>query len=105
MLNLERIRAISLDLDDTLWPISPTILRAEIILHEWLTINAPATARMFATPPALREIREAIGRQRPDLAHDLSALRLESIRLALGQAEDDPGLELASLNDLCAALS
>lgn len=90
MLNLEKIRAISLDLDDTLWPIWPTIERAEKVLHEWLAIHAPMTAALFANPVALREIREAMGQMRPDLKHDLSALRRESIRLALYRAGDDP---------------
>jgi putative hydrolase of the HAD superfamily len=92
MLNLERIRAITLDLDDTLWPIWPTIDRAEKVLHEWLVINAPRTAALFASPAALREIRMHVEQQRPDLKHDLSALRLESIRQALGRAGDDPAL-------------
>jgi putative hydrolase of the HAD superfamily len=92
MLKLETIRAISLDLDDTLWPIWPTIDRAEKVLHEWLVINAPATAALYASPEALREIRVLVGQQRPDLKHDLSALRRESIRLALSRAGDDPGL-------------
>jgi putative hydrolase of the HAD superfamily len=92
MLNLERIRAITLDLDDTLWPIWPTIDRAEQVLHEWLTLNAPRTAALFSSPAALREIRMHVEQQRPDLKHDLSALRLESIRLALGRAGDDPAL-------------
>jgi putative hydrolase of the HAD superfamily len=92
MLKLETIRAISLDLDDTLWPIWPTIDRAEKVLHEWLVIHAPATAALYASPEALREIRVLVGHQRPDLKHDLSALRRESIRLALTRAGDDPRL-------------
>ena len=92
MLKLERIKAISLDLDDTLWPIWPTIERAEKMLHEWLLINAPSTAAKYASPRALREIRDAVGQQRPDLAHDMTALRRESIRLALSSAGDDPQL-------------
>lgn len=92
MLKLAKIRAISLDLDDTLWPIWPTIDRAEQVLHEWLSTNAPLTAAMFSTPQALREIRDAVGQQRPDLAHDMTALRRESIRVALCNAGDDPGL-------------
>ena len=44
MLDIARIKAISLDLDDTLWPIWPTIERAEKALHEWLVTNAPMAA-------------------------------------------------------------
>jgi len=92
MLNLGTIRAISLDLDDTLWPVWPTIERAEKVLHEWLAIHAPLAASLYADPMALRGIREAMGQLRPDLKHDLSALRRESIRLALHRAGEDPGL-------------
>lgn len=92
MLDLSRIRAISLDLDDTLWPIWPTIARAEEVLHAWLAQNAPATAALHAHGPALRAIRDEVAAQRTDLAHDLSALRRESIRLALTRAGDDPAL-------------
>lgn len=92
MLNPQRVRAISLDLDDTLWPIWPTIERAEQVLHDWLARHAPATAQRFSTPQALRGIRVTLEQQRPDLKHDLSALRRESVRLALVQAGDDPGL-------------
>ncbi|MCC4115136.1 HAD-IA family hydrolase [Aromatoleum toluclasticum] len=92
MLNLKQIKAVALDLDDTLWPIWPTIDRAEKVLHEWLVSNAPATAAMYASPRALREIRDAVELQRPDLAHDMTALRHESIRVALSSAGDDPSL-------------
>ena len=92
MLNLQRIRAVSLDLDDTLWPIWPTIERAEQVLHVWLAIHAPRTAALFSSPEALREIRVSMGQERPELKHDLSALRRESIRLALCRAGDDPHL-------------
>ncbi len=92
MLNLGKIRAISLDLDDTLWPIWPTIERAERVLLQWLVQHAPATAAMCATHVALREIRAHMVQHRPDLQHDMSGLRRESIRLALTRAGDDPAL-------------
>lgn len=91
-LDLGRIAAISLDLDDTLWPIWPTIERAERVLHAWLLREAPKTSELLLTPGVLRELREATERERSDLAHDLSALRRESIRAALGRAGEDPAL-------------
>lgn len=90
MLDLARIRAITLDLDDTLWPIWPTIERAEKVLHDWLTQHAPMAAALFSSPSALREIREYMATSRPDLKHDMSAVRRESIRLALYRAGEDP---------------
>ena len=92
MLELGKIKAITLDLDDTLWPIWPTIERAEKALHDWLSARAPMTSALFANPAALRDIRAEMAASRPDLKHDMSALRRESIRLALHRAGDDPEL-------------
>lgn len=91
-LDVKRISAISLDLDDTLWPVWPTIERAERVLHGWLQVKAPLTAALLVTPGMLRELREATAKERSDLAHDLSALRRESIRTALRRAGEDPAL-------------
>lgn len=91
-LDAGRIRAITIDLDDTLWPIWPTIERAEAALAAWLSEHAPATARQWGDPAALREVRNQMHATRPDLAHDLSALRRESIRLVLQRSGDDPAL-------------
>lgn len=94
MLNTTKVRAISLDLDDTLWPIWPVIERAEKALLDWLSTHAPMTAALFASPTALREIREhmhdVVLKNKPEMAHDLGAIRKESIRLALYRAGDDP---------------
>jgi HAD superfamily hydrolase (TIGR01549 family) len=90
MLDVAKIRAISIDLDDTLWPIWPTIERAEKALHDWLVVNAPMAAALFSSPVALREIRDYMAASRPELKHDMSALRRESIRLALYRAGENP---------------
>ena len=91
-LDVSRIRAITIDLDDTLWPIWPIIARAENALQAWLTQHAPATAALCAAPGTLRELRNQMNITRPDLAHDMSGLRRESIRLVLQRAGDDPSL-------------
>jgi HAD superfamily hydrolase (TIGR01549 family) len=90
MLDISRIKAISIDLDDTLWPIWPTIERAEKVLHDWMVDNAPMAAALFSSPSALREIRDYMAANRPDLKSDLSAVRRESIRLALYRAGENP---------------
>ncbi|WP_225784571.1 HAD family hydrolase [Xenophilus sp. Marseille-Q4582] len=91
-LDVRRIQGITLDLDDTLWPIWPTIERAERVLHRWLQVHAPRTATLVTDPAVLRELREATARERSDLAHDLAALRRESIRGALRRAGEDTAL-------------
>lgn len=91
-LDLDRIQAITIDLDDTLWPVWPTITRAEEVLADWLREHAPATAIAFPDPKSLRRIRMKVEAERPELLHDLSAMRRESIREALLQCGDDPAL-------------
>ena len=96
MIELQKIKAISLDLDDTLWPIWPVIERAEKMLLVWLRQHAPQTAALFASPAALRDIREYVATElvktKPEIQHDLSAIRRESIRLALSRAGNSPAL-------------
>lgn len=86
-----RLRAITLDLDDTLWPIMPTIERAEATLQSWLERHAPGTAAAHDLT-AMRRLRAQVALDSPQLSHDLSALRRESIRRALVAAGDDPAL-------------
>lgn len=92
MLDLSKIKAIGLDLDDTLWPIWPTIRRAEARMVAFLQARAPASAAVFADPTARQRLRDDVVRSRPDLGHDMSALRRESIRLALVRAGEDAAL-------------
>lgn len=90
MLDLTIIKAITLDLDDTLWPVWPVIERAETALDEWLGRHAPMTAALFANPTARHDIREQILRTRPELKNNLSAIRREAIRLALYRSKENP---------------
>ena len=90
MLELTNIKAITLDLDDTLWPIWPTIERAEKALDDWLSANAPMTAALLANPAARHDIRQHVTHANPELKHDLSAVRREAIRLALNRSSEDP---------------
>jgi len=90
MLDLTIIKAISLDLDDTLWPVWPVIERAEAALDKWLGRHAPMTAALFADPTARHDVREQIARTRPELKHNLSAIRREAIRLALYRSKENP---------------
>ena len=92
MLDVSKIRAIGLDLDDTLWPIWPTIERAEAELTQWLTPRASATVALLSDPATRLHLREEVLRSRPDLRHNLSAVRREFIRLALERAGEDSRL-------------
>lgn len=86
-----RPRAFTLDLDDTLWPIVPTLQRAERALRDWLAEHAPAT-HAWAGADGLPRLRAQVALEHPELAHDLSELRRLAIRRALLAAGDDPAL-------------
>lgn len=79
---LRDARAITFDFDDTLWPIAPVIERAEAVLRDWFVTHTPRLAERYDTD-GLRALRDRIGSANPHLAHDMTALRLQTIRVAL----------------------
>jgi putative hydrolase of the HAD superfamily len=87
-----RIRAIALDLDDTLWPITPVIERAERALQQWLAPRAPATAQFLADAVQRQALRQRIVSEQPQMAHDLRAVRRELLRQALCGHDEDVAL-------------
>ncbi len=89
-----QIAALTLDLDDTLWPILPVIERCEQALHDFLTRHAPEVARRYPVP-GMRELRDRIAADRPDLAHDYGRLRRLSLEHGFAQA----GLDAPELVD------
>jgi putative hydrolase of the HAD superfamily len=78
-------RAITIDLDDTLWPIAPVIARAEVALHDWMLAHAPNAAARYPIA-TMRELRDAIALANPHLAHDFTAQRKLSLAHALGES-------------------
>jgi len=77
---------LTVDLDETVWPCMPVIRRAEGRLYAWLADRAPRIAER-SDIESLRGERMALGYARPDLLHDVTALRLE----VLGQLMDAYG--------------
>ena len=96
MLNLKIIQAITIDLDDTLWPVWPAIQRAEKALDNWLSQHAPMAAALFANASVRDEVRSYVVRTRPELKHNLSAVRREAIRTTLYRADENPLLAEAA---------
>lgn len=85
------IRAITLDLDDTLWPIAPAIERAEAALHAWFVDHAPEVAHRYDVR-ALRALRDRVAQQHPQWAHDFTRVRHHSLQLALRECGHDGAL-------------
>ncbi len=74
-------RAVSLDLDNTLWDTPPVLVRAEAVLRDWLETHGPALAARFDAP-ALGALRLEVAAAAPERAHDLSWIRTEALRRA-----------------------
>jgi FMN hydrolase / 5-amino-6-(5-phospho-D-ribitylamino)uracil phosphatase len=73
-------KAISFDLDDTLWEIGPVIVRAELAMHRFLAERYPRVTQAFDVA-AMREVRRRIAGEQPAMSHDFTYLRLEALRL------------------------
>lgn len=86
-----RVHAITLDLDDTLWPIAPVMIRAETVLGEWLRRHAPRTAAHWPAE-AMCALRDEVAAEHPHLAHDYTRQRLITLERMLRAAGDDIAL-------------
>lgn len=86
---LQHIRAITLDLDDTLWAIEPVIRNAERALWQWLGQHYPAIHERFASEDVLR-IREEVIQEFWSQSHDFRYLRKKVLaRLAVEAGYDE----------------
>ncbi|HSG59136.1 MAG TPA: HAD family hydrolase [Woeseiaceae bacterium] len=91
---MQGIRTITLDLDDTLWPIGPVIQRAEARLYAWLAAHYPGITEMFS-PEAIRQVRNAVIAEHGDRLHDLAFLR----RTVLGRMSEAAGYGTGMVDD------
>ena len=89
------IRAITFDLDDTLWPFAPIGERIESALHAWFAEHSPRTAQRFPIED-MRALRQRVFAEFPQHAHDLGLLRRLTIERALRESGDDPALASAA---------
>jgi putative hydrolase of the HAD superfamily len=85
-----RPRVISLDLDDTLWPVVPVIAAAERALFAWLEARHPHAVRGQSID-SMRALRARIATQFPEHSHDLTFLRRRSIAELLATSLDAGG--------------
>jgi putative hydrolase of the HAD superfamily len=90
------VRLITIDLDDTVWPCAPVIEAAEAAMHAWLVAQAPRLTERFDAE-ALRAHRRALMTERPDIAHDVTQVRLLSLRALLAELDYDIALADAAM--------
>ena len=85
-----RIKLLTFDLDDTLWPCRPVIMAAERKLFEWMQQRVPQITELHDSEAIFHKRREFM-QQRPDLVHDISKLRVESLKALSDEVGVDYG--------------
>lgn len=88
---LDGVRLITVDLDDTLWPVGPVIGHAESTLYDWLVRNAPLLTADYDLT-ALRIHRKELAEREPERAHNLTWLRHRHLSILLRKFDYAPEL-------------
>lgn len=76
------VTVLSLDLDDTLWDITPVITAAEQELRAWLKRHCPRVVDRYS-PHATLALRERLVAEHPQLAHDVGWMRRRTLECML----------------------
>jgi HAD superfamily hydrolase (TIGR01509 family) len=84
-----RIKAVLLDLDDTLWPVVPLIQQAELVLYEWMATHTPSVVQHYSIEQ-LRANRNALVKTNPRFEYDLWALRHTLLSDVFNEFGEDP---------------
>jgi putative hydrolase of the HAD superfamily len=73
------VRAICFDLDNTLWDVWPVIIRAEQRMYDFLAQRYPRVVASM-TLEMMRSAREQTAAAYPQMAHDFTFLRKQTLR-------------------------
>jgi putative hydrolase of the HAD superfamily len=87
----DNIRALTFDLDDTLWDNRPVLKAAEQSLYDWLAEHYPRIKRHYSLED-MQQLRRDLLQRDPALRHDVNTLRKTSLRLAAETAGYDHNL-------------
>ncbi|WP_421849110.1 HAD family hydrolase [Marinomonas sp.] len=75
---------ITFDLDNTLWDVAPVIMRAEYAMESWFEERFPGFSQQYSLL-AREELKNKVLSKNPELAFNLTAIRLAVYKLALKQ--------------------
>jgi putative hydrolase of the HAD superfamily len=84
--HLHHIRAITLDLDNTLWEVDTVIHKAEAALWSWLGEHYPRIPEMFSVEDVAVLREETIEKYWKHKSHDFRFLRKKVLEILAGQA-------------------
>ena len=80
--SLDAVKAVSFDLDDTLWHCAPAIARADAALFDWFRERTPKIVSVH-TPESLLLYQTRIRQRFPELQRCVSSIRLAGLRTLL----------------------
>lgn len=87
----DNLRALTFDLDDTLWDNRPVLRAAEQSLYDWLAEHYPRIKRHYSLED-MQQLRRDLLQRNPALRDDVNILRKTSLRLAAETAGYDHSL-------------
>ena len=88
---MKHIRALTFDLDDTLWDNRPVLMAAEQTLYDWLCRHYPRIRLRYCLED-MWKLRQDLLQRDPELRNDVTALRKASLCIAAESAGYDHGL-------------
>ncbi|ADJ27964.1 HAD family hydrolase [Nitrosococcus watsonii] len=88
---VSKLALITLDLDETVWPSEGVLKKAEEVQFKWLQQQAPYLTAKHDLE-SLRSHRRFIRERYTEIAHDLTAVRIASLRLLLEESGHSPDL-------------
>ncbi len=77
---MKHLSALTFDLDDTLWDNRPVLMAAEQTVYDWLCLHYPRIRLRYSLVD-MRALRQELLQQNPELRHDVTALRKNSLRI------------------------
>ena len=77
---MKSIRALTFDLDNTLWETDVSILRAEDAMVRHLRTLTPAKWMTEFTLDTFHAVRKEVVKERPQIAHNLTIIRKETLK-------------------------
>ena len=88
---MKHLRALTFDLDDTLWDNRPVLMQAEQTVYDWLCLHYPRIKLRYS-PGDMRGLRQALLQKKPELRNDVTALRKDSLRIVAQNSGYDDSL-------------
>ncbi|HSG02804.1 MAG TPA: HAD family hydrolase [Marinobacterium sp.] len=91
---MTKIKLVTFDLDDTLWAVSPVVIRANRLCWEWMQEHTPAFTERYVLEDLYEgsELRRQLLERYPEITHSMTLIRLRLLEFGykeVGYSEED----------------